>query len=134
MPTSQASSAASANSTVSTESGVNGLRDATHQERAALAQLGRLELNERALAFDLPKGRSLVGAVLTHEGAPTVRHAGMAVTYESRIALVTCGWDGSDAIGVDVGSAGQRGVAALRQVFGDELCDPWIVSSPGSRG
>lgn len=106
-----------------------GLRAATKSERVALTQLGLLQVDDPAHTYDLPHGRALVGAELTYEGSPTSRHPAMLVTYEGRIALVSCDWDGSDALGVSVGNEGQRGVAALVSVLGEKLCQPWIVES-----
>jgi hypothetical protein len=126
-PSGSASSAASSGATT------GGLRDATTDERSDLARLGMLALGEPAYAFDLPAGRSLVGAVLTYEGAPARRHPGMVVADGSRFALVTCEWDGRGALGVDVGTQGQQGITALRGVLGDELCDPWIVAPTADR-
>jgi len=106
-----------------------GLRAATKPERIALSQLGLLPLDEPAFAYDLPKGRSLVGAQITYEGSPQRQHPGMLVTYAGKFALVSCDWDGSDALGVSVGNEGQQGIAALTAVLGDQLCQPWITAS-----
>ncbi|PFG18128.1 hypothetical protein ATK74_2709 [Propionicimonas paludicola] len=128
------SSSARVSSAVETPSGAGGLRPATSQERVALSSLGMLELKTSAYAFDLPEGRSLVGAVLTYEGSPNRQHPGLLVTYGSKFALVSCDWDGSNALGVDVGAAGQAGIDALRPVLGDAMCEPWIVPSESGNG
>lgn len=106
-----------------------GLRAATEAERVALTNLGLLQVDDPAFAYDLPQGRALVGAEITYEGSRPQRHPGMLVTYQGKIALVSCDWDGSDALGVSVGNEGQRGVAALVSVLGEKLCQPWIVES-----
>ncbi len=106
-----------------------GLRAATEAERVALTNLGLLQVDDPAYTYDLPHGRALVGAEITYEGSRPQRHPGMLVTYQGRIALVSCDWDGSDALGVSVGNEGQRGVEALVSVLGEQLCQPWIVES-----
>lgn len=121
-------------SSAATQGGASALREATAEERVALSNLGMLESNEKAFAYDLSEGRSLIGAVLTYEGQTTRRHPGMVVVYRSKFALVKCDWDGSDALGTDVGVSAQRGITALRAELGDELCDPWILPSTGGRG
>ena len=102
------------------------MRPANAGERIHLARVGLLQIDAEALAVDLGAGRSLVSGILEHPGErPT--YPAMVLVYAEHWAYVGCDWDGSKAIGVDVGKtkAGEA-IRATIDYFGTDICEPWI--------
>lgn len=101
------------------------MRAATHPERVQLSKLG--DLDGEAWAIDLPKSRTLLAGRVGPNSRPE-----MLVTSGDQIARVSCAWDGSEAIGVDVGDSGKLAVADMVGYFGNELCESFKPSTSPS--
>ena len=111
-------------------------REASAGERQLLGRIGAyIDPADPVSAVDLPAARTLIFGQVHDSSGPLRSHSGLAmvVTDGERIAVVSCAWDGSKALGVDTGEAGREAVQLAKASYGDKICTPWISTSSSSR-
>lgn len=112
------------------------VREASAGERQLLGRIGAyIDPSDPVSAVDLPGVRTLIFGKVRASSVPLNSRSGLAmvVTDGKDIAVVTCAWDGSKALGVDTGEAGREAVQLAKASYGDKICTPWITTSSSSR-
>lgn len=113
-------------------------RDVTQSELLLLkTKMGTFRGSPAPFAVDLGGERTFIaGAYVDYVGPGfvTPRPAyGMVVTDGQRLAVVSCEWDGSLALGVDTGPAGRAAVQLAIARYGSGMCaNLWIKPTPGA--
>ncbi|HBX81783.1 MAG: hypothetical protein WAV45_02140 [Propionibacteriaceae bacterium] len=111
-------------------------RDVTQSELLLVkAKTGTFRGSPAPFAVDLSGERTFIAGAYVDNVGPgffTPRPSyGMVVTDGRKLAVVSCQWDGSEALGVDTGPAGRAAVQSAIARYGSGMCpNLWIQPTP----